>query len=1017
MLTCRKAGGVQKQEGKRTGNVRFPGGNMAELILNEKTELPIFLEDENDTGLLRIAEKVLADLRRTTRADGSVMPVSGSAEQAVIVLQDSDSAPARAVRERIPELNALRGKWETYGFYLAEHPLPQIDQGLVIYGSDRLGTIYGMFHLSELLGVTAMEYWGDVMPVQRENVRLVSSRTESSESALSKTVSAEAASDRNREPQGKIETVIPVSGFCSKEPSVKYRGFFINDEWPCFGEWTFSHFSGFTAEMYDHVFELLLRMKGNYLWPAMWTSSFLLDGPGMKSMELADAYGIYIGMSHHEPCMRSSEEWDLLKGEDGPYGTEWDYRTNREGLLRYWSDALIRAKGHQVFPTLGMRGERDSKLLEDEAGINENVRLLKDVITEQRKLIRTCLNPDLKQVPQLFAVYKEVEDYYFGDGRTEGIRGFSELEDVTLLLCEDNFGNMRALPDEEMRNHPGGFGMYYHLDYHGAPCSYEWVNSTPLSRIWEQMTEAYEYGIRELWIVNVGDLKFQEYPLNYFLDLAYDFETWGSERHDSAQEYAKQWVRSQFRASVSEQQCGEIQTVLTETAELNGLRRPESLNDRIYHPVHHLEGRRMLERCTRLEQKNEELKKALSGSEAESGYQSMIYYPAAASANLVKMHLYSALNHLYAEQGKAAANEYGALADECVEQDAVLARQFSESFGGKWSGMAQALHIGFRSWNSEDWRYPVRHLVRLPKEKRLVVSRADSERYFTNQYFPVPLEIDDFSREGTDSVILQIADGGQEPLSWKIEETCEFLEFSGTEGTTSGEQEIEIRFLRERCPEGLQEFEFRIRSGGEFVPVHVTAQVQNRRGIPEQTFLPGREGYVIPADQFAERHGVRRDAAEITFAVLEHYGKFGSGMKAVPVTESFGPEEVCPSLTYRIWTDQPQSCVLELHSSPANPLRYGGVLTWGISVNDADRQFISAADQNYRGGDHSCAAWAETVLNQEHVCRMETELKQGLNTVAVFAQEAGIVLEQLRIYPKEIPMAESYLGPAVNART
>lgn len=242
-------------------------------------------------------------------------------------------------------------------------------------------------------------------------------------------------------------------------------------------------------------------------------------------------------------------------------------------------------------------------MLGEDSTIEENVILLKEIITSQRKLIAKHINPDLDQVPQLFAVYKEVEDYYFGGGQKEGLKGFEELEGVTLLLCEDNFGNMRALPETAERAHKGGFGMYYHLDYHGGPMSYEWVNSAPLSKIREQMTEAYEYGIHELWVVNVGNLKFQEYPLGYFMELAYDYDTWGEGGRLTEKDYTNCWVRNQFGAFTTKEEQEEIAGVLEETARINGLRRPESCNDTVYHPAHYGEGRRMMERGIRLVEK------------------------------------------------------------------------------------------------------------------------------------------------------------------------------------------------------------------------------------------------------------------------------------------------------------------------------------------------------------------------------------------------------------------------------
>ena len=239
---------------------------------------------------------------------------------------------------------------------------------------------------------------------------------------------------------------------------------------------------------------------------------FFAGWTGEENARLADCYGIVMSNSHHEPCLRHSEEWDLVRGEDSVYGNEWSYLTNREGLIRYWRDGLLRSGKYENIITIGMRGERDSLMLGEDASLEQNISLLKEIITEQRKLIRECVG---ENEPEMLALYKEVEAYYYGDETTPGLKDWDGLDGVTLMLCEDNYGNMRTLPTEEMRSHRGGFGMYYHFDYHGSPVSYEWVNSSYLPKIWDQMTMAYDFGVRDIWIVNVGDLKFQEYPLSF----------------------------------------------------------------------------------------------------------------------------------------------------------------------------------------------------------------------------------------------------------------------------------------------------------------------------------------------------------------------------------------------------------------------------------------------------------------------------------------------------------------------
>lgn len=967
---------------------------MATLEISKNKGLYFVIPEECGTGVKKVAGKVAKDVEGTLSFCPEICETAVPAKQAVIAVTAGSGKLAETLCSKISKLGQVEGKRESYAFIVAENPVEGIESALVIYGSDKLGTIYGLFHLSELLGVTAMVDWGDCQYVKQDSFIL---KEEDS--------------------------------FVSKEPSVKYRGFFINDEWPCCGNWATSHFGSFNAKMYDHIFEYLLRMKGNYLWPAMWAENFMLDGPDLESMKLADEYGIYIGMSHHEPCMRSGAEYSKVRGPKSPYGDAWSYVTNKEGILRFWEDGVKRSIGHNVFPTVGMRGENDSKMLGEDSLISDNVRLLKEIITKQREMIHEHLETDGKKVPQLFAVYKEVEDYYFGGGSEEGLRGFKELEDVTLLLCEDNWGNMRALPEAFERNHRGGFGMYFHLDYHGDPVSYEWVSSTELSKIWEQMTEAYEYGVRELWIVNVGDVKFQEFPLNYFMDLAYDFEKWGSLAPNSTKEYTKAWIESVFGSYTSKEEREEIQEVLEGYLKINALRKPESLNDTVYHPAHYLECEKLLSFCGKLEEKNERLWKILEERGMGDAYFSMIYFSAEASFNLLKMHLYSGKNHLYASQGKAVANEYDKLVEACIEKDEALKTQMAEFKEGKWAGMELASHIGFTNWNDEDWRYPVRHIIRLPKKPRLVVTRADKTQHYTNQYFPITLVIDDFVVSSSKKAKVQIANGGQGSVKWKIQEgarkvgldgiahesgegsRCEWLEFSQISGETALQDEVEISLKEENLPLGEEvSCSFEIKTETEFVPVLVKALQKDTSALPEGAFLAEHGMFVIDAVHYADKQAGLYEGEAVEFEELYDFGKYQSGIKAFPVTSSFDSKENAPSVTYELYSEEEKDCFLNLYTSPANPLIYGGKLSVEVSVNEGAGKLVEFTKAGYKGGEPGCIPWEQAVLNQEHVGSTEISLKKGLNKITVFAREAGMVLERLVVYPKDIERAVSYLG-------
>ncbi len=967
---------------------------MATLEISKDKGLYFVIPEECGTGVKKVAGKVAKDVEGTLSFCPEICETVVPAKQAVIAVTAGSGELAETLCSKISKLGQVEGKRESYAFVVTENPVEGIEQALVIYGSDKLGTIYGLFHLSELLGVTAMVDWGDCQYVKQDSFVL---KEEDS--------------------------------FVSKEPSVKYRGFFINDEWPCCGNWATSHFGSFNAKMYDHIFEYLLRMKGNYLWPAMWAENFMLDGPDLESMKLADEYGIYIGMSHHEPCMRSGAEYSKVRGPESPYGDAWSYVTNKEGILRFWEDGVKRSIGHNVFPTVGMRGENDSKMLGEDSLISDNVRLLKEIITKQREMIHEHLETDGKKVPQLFAVYKEVEDYYFGGGSEEGLRGFEELEDVTLLLCEDNWGNMRALPEAFERNHKGGFGMYFHLDYHGDPVSYEWVSSTELSKIWEQMTEAYEYGVRELWIVNVGDVKFQEFPLNYFMDLAYDFEKWGSSAPNSTKEYTKAWIESMFGSYTSKEEREEIQEVLEGYLKINALRKPESLNDTVYHPAHYLECEKLLSLCGKLEEKNERLWKTLEERGMGDAYFSMIYFSAEASFNLLKMHLYSGKNHLYASQGKAVANEYDKLVEACIEKDEALKAQMAEFKDGKWAGMELASHIGFTNWNDEDWRYPVRHVVRLPKKPRLVVTRADKTQHYTNQYFPITLVIDDFAVSSSKKAKIQIANGGQGSVKWKIQEgarkvgldgiahesgdesRCEWLEFSKTSGETALQDEVVISLKEENLPLGEEvSCSFEIKTETEFVPVLVKALKKDTSKLPTGAFLAEHGMFVMDAVHYADKKSGLYEGENVEFKELYDFGKYQSGIKAFPVTAVFDSKEHAPSVTYELYSEEEKDCVLNLYTSPANPLIYGGKLSMEVSVNEDAGKLVEFTENGYKGGEPGCIPWEQAVLNQEHVGSTEISLKKGLNKITVFAREAGMVLERLVVYPKDMERPVSYLG-------
>lgn len=932
-------------------------------------ETAILVESTAYEGVKRIAEKLSKDFERVL---GVALPVvdEKSADGYGNVIYCGTLGKSERLTER--NRSALEGKRECYRISFEE----MTDVGpnvLTICGSDKRGTIYGMFALSEYIGVSPLHFWGDAATVKKSELKISED----------------------------IQMV-------SKEPSVRYRGFFINDEWPCFGTWCNKHFGGFNAKCYEHVFELLLRLKGNYLWPAMWSASFPLDGPGSANEELADIYGVVMGYSHHEPCLRASEEWDKVRGPESKYGNEWNFYTNEQGLLNYWSDALKRSGKYENLITIGMRGERDTSMLGENATIQENVNLLKDIIRKQRQLIKENVNEDLSQVPQLLALYKEVEAYFYGDETVEGLKDWDELDGVICMLCEDNFGHMRTLPTPEVRNRKGGFGMYYHLDYHGSPISYEWVDSTPLSLIWEQMSQAYEYGVRDAWIVNVGDLKFHEVPLSYFLNLAYDYEKWGYDNVDSYREYVKQWAKQNFPAAGTHLQES-IGKVFTDYIQINHMRRPEALNENIYHPCHYGEADRMLKWAEEVEQLSVAVYEQLSEDEKDA-YYSMVHFPAMASMNLLKMQLYAGKNNHFAKQGKTIANMYGELSKGCMKKDKDFLAEFAKFKAGKWDGMQLARHIGFTKWNEDDYRYPVISYVESAYKPRLKVSRKDEERCVVKNYGPaMSLTVDDFCSAGVEEVVLEIANDGVGRVGyriWSADDWPQWLSASKMEGSVEHQEEVVLRCDRAQLSGEKEAAKLYIGDGETTVAVDITALGWDVEKLPKGVHMPRRGVVSFAAKEFASK----KDVEKGTFQAMEGYGKYGSGVKVFPSTSWFAVSEEKPELQYNFFVEAAGEYRIDLVLAPNNTVVNHGEVNVEVTVGE-ERRLINVLPVDFRAGEGSDIRWAEAVLKQERVVSCNAELAAGVNSLTLAALEPGTVFERVVIYSSNKKLPKAYLGP------
>ena len=359
-------------------------------------------------------------------------------------------------------LKNLKGKREKY-------IITTIDGQLVIAGSDRRGTVYGIYELSQQMGVSPWYWWMDV-PIKHRD-----------------------------------EVVVMPGSYTDEEPAVEFRGLFLNDEAPCLTSWVKNTFGTNYGDhrFYAKVFELILRLKGNMLWPAMWGWAFYADDP--ENSKTADEMGIIMGTSHHEPMARNHQEYARKRGEWGP----WNYQKNQQKLDQFFREGIERMKDTEDMVTIGMRGDGDEAM-----SAEADTKLLQTIVENQRKIIKDVTKKPANKTTQVWALYKEVLDYYDA--------GMRVPDDVLILLCDDNWGNVRRVPNAEERKHPGGWGLYYHVDYVGAPRNTKWLNVTQTQQMFEQLSLAYDHGIQRMWILNVGDLKPMEYPIQLFMDMAWN---------------------------------------------------------------------------------------------------------------------------------------------------------------------------------------------------------------------------------------------------------------------------------------------------------------------------------------------------------------------------------------------------------------------------------------------------------------------------------------------------------------
>ncbi len=636
---------------------------------------PILVDEGEDKGVLRAVANLQTDAERVSGVRPELTTAPTARRMLIVGTVGNSQWLAQLLSAGKLPKDELVGKREKFILTTVADPVEGVDEAVVIAGSDKRGAIYGIYELSSQMGVSPWYYWADV-PIDHKD-----------------TVS------------------IRPGAYTDGEPAVHYRGIFLNDEWPALGNWAKDNFGDFNSAFYEKVFELILRLKGNFLWPAMWQSAFYDDDP--QNGPLANEMGIVMGTSHHEPMALAQQDWKR-RGHGA-----WDYTTNSSTLRDFWREGIRRAKDWETVVTVGMRGDGDEAM-----GEGTNITLLQNIVKDQRKIIEQETKKKASETPQVWALYKEVQDYYD--------HGMRVPDDVTLLLCDDNWGNVRKLPNLNARPRQGGYGMYYHVDYVGAPRNSKWANVTQIERMWEQMTMAYLYGVRELWVLNVGDLKPMEFPTTFFLDLAWNPLHYTAE---NLSEFTVDFCRQQF----GEKYAKEAARLIDTYTKYNRRVTPELLSDTTYHLVNYDEWQRVRDDYVALSLDALKME-YLMPEDRRDAFDQLVAFPIQAMANLYEMYYAVAMNRALASEGRVEANAWADKVKECFERDSLLTYHYNHEIAhGKWNHLMDQVHIGYTSWND-----PPQNIM--PRVEYVVEPTEQKEKVFREADGCVSIEAEHYSR-------------------------------------------------------------------------------------------------------------------------------------------------------------------------------------------------------------------------------------------------------------------------------
>ncbi|MGN6626330.1 MAG: glycosyl hydrolase 115 family protein [Tepidisphaeraceae bacterium] len=917
----------------------------------------LYVDPSDFEGVQRAASDLREDIGRVTTLRPELRTTESSATRDVVWIGTLGKSPTidGLVKSGTLHVESIAGKWESFVIAVVAHPAPGVDHALIVAGSDKRGTIYGIYELSEQMGVSPWYWWADV-PAKHH-----------------------------------AQLYVRPGTFTQGPPAVKYRGIFINDEEPCLGPWARAKFGGVNSKMYAHMFELILRLRGNFLWPAMWGKAFNEDDPA--DARVADEYGVVMGTSHHEPMLRAQAEWGRHRKQYG--NGEWNYATNAAGLRQFWIDGVERNKAYESIYTLGMRGDGDVAM-PDAGGLEANKTLLETIIGDQRKILAAHVNPDVTHLPQLWALFTEVQQYYDA--------GLNVPDDVTLLFTDDNVGNLRRVPTTQERSRAGGSGIYFHMDMNGGPYSYKWINTNPLPKIAEQMNLAYEYGARQIWIANVGDLKPLEIPLEFFLRMAWNPPAMQGHIAD----YQRRWAEREF----GPEHASEIADLAARYAKYNAWRKPEVVRPDTYSLIHFQEAERVSQAWNELADRASTLNAALPPEERDAFYE-LILYPVLAGRNFNNLYIAAGRNALYAKQGRASTNTQAQLVRTLFQTDQELSDYYNDQLlNGKWKHMMDQTHIGYTSWQSPKTNLmPTVVDLPLSDSNAFGVAVDGAPESWPGPGKPSLPEFDSFHPQRS---FIDIFAKGTAPPSFVVQADRPWIhvEQAPLDGA-KGDQRLWVSIDWAAAPVGRSEGSVQVIGDSQNVTVRVVAvkasddQEKAARGCFAS--LTGVLAFSAADAQFVSSGNIRWDR-------LDDYGRGKSAVTIVPVTAAtIAPGAPAPTLNYPLYLPDPGTYDIDVITGPTLDVIPTRRLGLSVSVDNQPPEIVEVfTPKTSKSEDFLGQAYGMNTRNNARTMHFtQTFAQGGRHLLSIGMVDPTLVLQKVIVHDKPLP--PSYFGPPEEA--